>query len=335
MTPSVTARWSSTRIRELGLALALGGCSGTEPASVAPRGEQSSPEATAPPSSDVGPARYVQARRYAPGSVLRYRLSRSYFQDGALERTEHAVSVHTVLPGSPPRESIAFESLITTRGGEQLDLTEEMGRFPPYEVSLAASAPEGSLDAPRLEGWSMDVVGVITDLHTFLVATSPQVGVEQANALGEPYVVPKPVVGSWANGTDVLVGQDCIQITVTLTELREHTAVFETRFLPPSDHCLEPLTPRMSEPVVAGTPNNFQQKARMGEQLGAMWGNERFVVVSEVRRSDGALLEASMSNELQLRMLIACTEDLDSCQHEVPLHLRRELTMTLIDERMG
>ena len=87
----------------------------------------------------------------------------------------------------------------------------------------------------------------------------------------------------------------------------------------------------MREPVVSGTPNNFQQKMRMGQSFGAMWGREQFVVRSKVRRSDGLLLEAKMDNELALRIKVGCDQQLDQCRHSAPLRLRREVALALIE----
>lgn len=323
-------RTTSTTATGAWLALALGGCRAPDASAANP---EAHPAAVASPTPEAARARYTYSREYRPGEVLRYRIVRSYFENGELKRTEDATSVHTVVPGSPPYEEITFERLSTVQGGEERDLSEEIARFPAYRVSIAKSAPAGSLDAPSLAGWSMDVVGIVTDLHTFLVAISPQAGIEHVSRAGESHVFPEPVVASWANGADIPVGQDCIVITVTLQELRETTAVLETRFTPPEARCLEPLSPAMADPIVSGTPNNFQQKMRMGEQFGAMWGREQFVVVSEIRRSDGVVLKATMENELQLRMMLACSETLEACQHEMPLTLRRELTLRLVDEQ--
>ena len=99
--------------------------------------------------------------------------------------------------------------------------------------------------------------------------------------------------------------------------------------MPPQKQGLELLQPWMEDPVVPGITNNFQQKMAMGKLFGVMWGREQFVVTSTVRRKDGMLLSATMDNDLQLRLKVACDEALESCKHELPMSIRRELTLEL------
>lgn len=116
----------------------------------------------------------------------------------------------------------------------------------------------------------MKVVGVITDLHTFLVAVSPQAGVDKLAEVNGHYTLPKPVVGSWANGRSVIVGEDCIHITATLKALGPNTATIQTEIKPPQKACLKMLRGWINKPVVAKIPNSFQQKLFMGQGI---WGD--------------------------------------------------------------
>ncbi len=176
----------------------------------------------------------------------------------------------------------------------------------------------------------MGVVGPVTDLHTFLVAVSPQVGVDKVQRPGETYTSPEAPVASWANGDDIPVGEDCIQIAITLKELHADTAVYETRFTPPAEQTLEMLKPWMEAQVVEGTPNNFQQQMKIGPAAAVMWGREEFVITSTIRRADGMILEATMDNTLDLRLKVGCDPALDTCQHELPMKIQRDLTLELL-----
>jgi hypothetical protein len=266
-------------------------------------------------------------REYTPGNAYGYLIRRRYFENGELKYEQTARTRHRVVRGPPPHERIRLETLVHVQGGQTEDRSSQIADFPPYEVSLAPRAGPNSLDLPDLSGWDMENVGVITDLHTFLVAVSPQAGVDQLSREGESRTLPEPQKASWANGESIPVGEDCIRVSSELTELRPDTAVVETRFTPPREPCLEMLEPWMSEPVDPPAPNNFQQKMKMGAAYGVMWGREEFTVRSTVRRADGMLLEAEMTNELELRLKVGCDEDLASCQHEVPLTLRRLVTL--------
>ncbi len=269
-------------------------------------------------------------RRYEPGAVHRYRIERRYLENGALKYVQEVVSVHAVVDGSPARERIHFERSVQRQAGEERDRSAELAKFPPYEVSIAPGAGGEDLQLPDLTGWDMDLVGVVTDLNTFLVAISPQAGIDRAVRPGQPHSLPEPAVASWANGAGVPLGEDCIRISVTLKRLTPGEAVYETRFAPPARACLEPVAAFAAAPVEPGTPNNFQQKMKMGEAFGVMWGRERFTVTSTVRRTDGLLLHAEMSNDLALRLKVGCDEALTACQAELPLQLHRDLTMALL-----
>jgi hypothetical protein len=117
---------------------------------------------------------------------------------------------------------------------------------------------------------------------------------------------------------------------VTLVELQSETARYETRFMPPAKGCIDMLKPWMEAEVVEGTPNNFQQQMDLGGAAAVMWGREEFVVNSTVRRSDGRILAATMDNRLDLKLKVGCDANLDSCKHELPMKIRRDLTLELL-----
>ncbi len=278
------------------------------------------------------PDSFTYARSYAPGGVARYRITRRYEENGSLKRVEEAVSVHRVVQRHVPFEQIAFEGLTREEDGRKEDLSSALAAFPAYEVSLAAGAGDESVSLPDLTAWDMKLVGVITDLNTFLVAISPHAGVDRVHEPGDSYVLQDAPVASWANSEALPIAEDCIRISLSLVELSEDTATYETRFEPPKESGLTMAAPFMEAPIVDAVPNNFQQKMKMGPAWGAMWGRERFVIRSTVRRSDGALLRAVMENDLSLRIAVGCDAALASCQHQMPMHIRRDLSIERVSE---
>ncbi len=281
-------------------------------------------------SSCAGTSGHVHQRLYVPGDQYQYRMVRTYYENGAFKREEVVESVHEVPAEGPPRERIRFTKLTKRTVDETKDLSEAIAAFPPYEASIAQADNPDALALPDIKGWDMGVVGPVTDLHTFLVAVSPQVGVDQVTLPGESHTLPEAPMASWANGDDIPVGEDCIQISITLIGLDAETAVYETRFMPPDEPILEMLKPWMEAQVVEGTPNNFQQLTKLDASAMVMWGREEFVITSTVRRSDGMILEASMDNHLDLRLKVGCDPALNTCQHELPMKIRRELSLKLI-----
>ena len=273
---------------------------------------------------------YTYRRAYEPGETYRYKMVRTYNENGEFKREEVAESVHQVPGEGSLRERIQFVKLTkrTSEGTE--DLSEAIAAFPPYEASMAAVDDPDALTLPDIKGWDMGVVGPVTDLHTFLVAVSPQIGAQKVDRPGKMFGHTNGVKGDWSNGESILVGEDCIRTAVTLVEVTTQTAVYETTFLPPLSACLEMLKPWMEAPVVEGTPNNFQQHMDMGGMHAVMWGREEFTVRSKVRRSDGLILSATMDNPLTLKLKVGCDAALDSCKVELPMKIHRKLTLELI-----
>jgi hypothetical protein len=273
---------------------------------------------------------HVHERVYAPGETYRYEMVRTYHENGAFKREEIAQSVHEVPADGAPRERISFSKLTKQTDEGTEDLTVAIAAFPAYEASIAQADNPHALALPDIKGWDMGVVGPVTDLHTFLVAVSPQVGVDKVQRPGDTYTSPEAPVASWANGDDIPVGEDCIQIAITMKSLDADSAVYETSFTPPAEQTLEMLQPWMEAQVVDGTPNNFQQQMKMGPAAAVMWGREEFVITTTVRRSDGMILRATMDNTLDLRLKVGCDPALTTCQHELPMKIQRDLTLELI-----
>ena len=216
-------------------------------------------------------------------------------------------------------------------GDEHNDLAKAIKALPDHHFSAARNARKKDLQLPSLEGLEQPLVGAIADLQTFLLSVSPAVGSNRLHKVGASYTSPQPQLGSWANGTSVLVGRDCIQITVKLTGLTKENAAFETTYSVPSKTCpdFEPLADWMKDPVDPETDaNNFQQVLAAGERLHVMWGRENFVVKTVVRRTDGRILSGRMENHLRLMMKVGCDKNLKNCNGTMPLRLERRLTLT-------
>jgi hypothetical protein len=274
------------------------------------------------------PAEFTYQRVYELGDSYRYEIRQTYFVNGTERDVATAVSNHEVVGPAPLKERIRFERLVVTANGKEQDQSSAITAVPPYTVSIASDAPKGAMELPSLQGLDGALVGMVTDLHTFLVAVSPHAGATHLKRAGDVYVNPEPTTGSWSNESTVPVGQDCIQITMKLVELAAETATVETAFEPPSKSCLKMRAAWMEKPISDGAgPNNFQQVRKGEDGFSLMWGRERFVVRAVVRRSDGKIVQASMDNELTLRTRIQCDETLTKCAGEAPVSLRRTLEL--------
>lgn len=287
------------------------------------RTERSDANAPTPPSPS-----FTYTRRYTPGSSRQYRLLLEYLPAGGVPFSQTTVSRHDETARG---ERITFEGLSRVTAERKEDWSSIARSFRGYEASIAPGCSE-CLALPDLATTDAHLTEPITDIHTFLVAVSPQGGVDRVHRVGDRYAVPKQVVGRWADGTRVPIGEDCITMEIVLTALEETTATFVTSFLPPAVQCIIPARPPMTAPVTGGGPNNFQQIEIKSASREAMWGREQFVVTTRVRRSDGVILDARMNNELDLVMRTGCEdESLEHCRAEVPVKLRRKLAFQLVE----
>jgi hypothetical protein len=199
--------------------------------------------------------------------------------------------------------------------------------LPPYRISLH---PNGGIRLPTLEVPSM--TGMLTDLNTFFVAISPRVGIEKVNKIGESYVNPTLLYGDWSNAGTTSLGQDCTQLKITLSALSTGLVTFQSDFLPPSENNMKFNKNWMIPPVTPGTANNFQMlKSNPDGTLSALWGNERYTVITKIDRSSGRILSAIMENDLKLKMRNGCDRELDSCGAELPVVMHRDVLLESIE----
>jgi len=67
-----------------------------------------------------------------------------------------------------------------------------------------------------------------------------------------------------------------------------------------------------------------------GEVFDAFWGMEMFTIVSDVRRSDGKILRATMDNALDLTMRMGCDVAFATCKGVYPVKSHRVVTVDLL-----
>src|SRR5207249_8795534 len=131
---------------------------------------------------------------------------------------------------------------------------------------------------------------------------------------------------TWAEGNATPIGEDDILISTRLDALTADEVTMTTSFEPPADACFTLATPMMMARAVPSTPNNWQLVQRDdkgGTTL--IWGVERFEITAVVRRSDGALLRATMQNPLTLKLAHSCDAAMEHCAAELPYWIKRTL----------
>lgn len=273
-------------------------------------------------------SRPVFGRKYKMGEVYRYQLTTSVNQNGKWVSTNISVCELKVVPDSNevPYDEIRWLSAKELTAKDTIDHTKEALSVRPYRISLD---PKGLLPIPKIEIPSM--TGPITDFNTFFVAVGPQLGATKLKRKGDNLEKDEPVKGNFSNGKNILQGEDCLLVSVRMTGETTKNVLLRTSFLPPSHPCLTYITQDMQAPVVRDTMNNFQMIMPAGKgQYNLQYGREFFYINSSIRKSDGKIEEADMSNTLNLRIKLNCGADYKTCQMEVPFVIERTLKLELL-----
>jgi hypothetical protein len=267
-----------------------------------------------------------QGRKYKPGDHYRYRLTTQVVHNGVWQSTTVSLCELQVVADSNniPYDEVRWISKKVITAKDSTDQTAEATQVKPYRISLP---PKGQLNMPKIDVAGM--TGEITDFNTFFVAVSPKLGIAGLKKKGDVYVQKEVLKGDFSNGKDILKGNDCLAVRVTLTDANKENAWLETSFLPPADSCLHFLTPDMNTPVAPDTLNNFQMVKPFNNRYNVLYGNEFFTVNSTVQKKDGKLKEATMINKLSLKIKLFC-DDHYNCQSTMPFSIVRNLKLELI-----
>lgn len=264
-------------------------------------------------------------RIYKESERYRYRLTTESFRNNQPDAKSIAVSQHTIIKDSGQwAEEIKWLSKITCTKTDTLFYDSLAQRVPSYLISLAAG---NKVALPPLT--IPEMTGEITDLNTFYVAVSPALH-SQLLTRKLRFFTDSILHGNFADGKQILKGEDCIQVTQTLVKRNNRTIVIRTSFLPLGQRCIDPYTDTVGKQLF-NTPNNFQMiRKSAGDRVNLFWGVEQFVITSTIERRTGLLLKADMVNLLELRMRVNATADLKNYDAEIPLTIRRELRLELL-----
>ena len=267
-------------------------------------------------------------RKYKPGDRYRYRLTTYVEHNGEWKSTIIAVCELQVVTDSTgiPYDEVRWLSKKEITPKDTTDATAEAVKVKPYRISLHE---KGRLDIPKIDIAGM--TGEITDFNTFFVAVSPKLGTSEFKKPGDVYVKKETTIGDFANGKDILKGNDCLAIQVKLTGNNKDNSLFETSFLPPANSCLSFLTEDMKMPVAGDTINNIQMVQPAGNnRVNVTYGRENFIIKSSIQQKDGKIKEASMVNRLTLNVKVFCDDQYANCQTTMPFTILRNLKLELI-----
>jgi hypothetical protein len=274
------------------------------------------------------PASDLFGRKYKVGEIYRYKLTMEELHDGKFNHINIAICELKVIKDSlgVSYDEVRWVSRKTINAKDTIDATKAALSVKPYIISLD---PKGKIDLPIIE--IPDMTEPIQDFNTFFVAVSSMVGATKLNNKGDSIINKEPVIADFSNGSYILKGEDCIAFSVKMTDNTQNQVMIHTTFFPPSQSCLSFLTSDMNVPVVPNTINNFQMVMQAGaEKYMVQYGREFFYVNSTIQKSDGKIINATMFNQLNLKLKVNCDKEYKNCQFEMPFSEQRNLILELL-----
>lgn len=266
-------------------------------------------------------------RKYKVGDTYHYKLTMEELHNGKWDHTNISICELKVVKDSLgcPYDEVHWISRITITEKDTINATKSILSVKPYLISLD---PKGKIDLPKIE--VPELTEPIQDFNTFFIAVSPLTGATKLNKKADTTSIKQPVKADFSNGSTILKGEDCIDMSVKITDITKSQVMLTTSFAPPSQPCLSFLTPDMNIPVVKDTINNFQMVMQQGpEQYLVQYGQEYFYINSTVQKSDGKITNATMYNLLNLKLKINCDKEYNKCQFEMPFSEQRNLRLEL------
>jgi hypothetical protein len=268
------------------------------------------------------------ARKYKPGEDYRYKITMSEYHNGEFAFTNVAVcELKVVYVAGVPYDEVHWLSKKLITAKDTTDQTAKAILVKPYRISLSG---KGRIDLPRID--IAEMTEPIQDFNTFFVGVSPLIqGMDKIKNSGDSTTTKDPIIADFSNGTFILKGQDCLDITMKLVNTTKTEAILYTSFAPPKHNKLAYLLPDMNTPVFEHIPNNFQMVAPAGKDLFMVnYGREYFYINSTVRKLDGKIVKADMFNQLNLKIKVNCNSEYKNCQVEIPFAEQRKLTLELL-----
>lgn len=272
-------------------------------------------------------AQLVPFRKYRAGEQFQYRITTESVRNGKPTGKAVAVSQHTVVTDSAGfSERIQWMDKKIYEGDSVLNQGNIAKQIAEYRISLGLS---GKLLLPALD--FPEMVGEITDLHTFYVAISPALNAQKLSARQKVIKNKDIREGNFADHKRILFGKDCMIVTQQL--LRDSGAYVElkTIFSPPGNSCM-PLLAEAASKSNTNDSINFQmiQKGQ-GEKVNYFWGVESFEITSKIEKRTGRIIEATMINELKLKMLYNADKELEKFDAELPVSIQRKVKLELVN----
>ncbi len=268
----------------------------------------------------------IKFRNYKAGELFTYQLTTEVYRNDKFASKSVSVSEHQVVKaGNLFSEQVKWLHKTSYNSKDTVLLDNIARTIEPYNISLS---PQGKVLLPRLT--VPELTGDITDLNTFYVAVAPALNAQKLSS-GNPTLINEQLrQGNFADSIEVLTGTDCLQVTQNLVSTNKKYSVVETRFSSPPGFCLTPLIDTVAGKLFDQYNNiQFIRKSE-GDKVNLFWGVESFTIVSTLDNTNGQIVEATMTNLLNLRMRYNCSRDLKTYVVEMPMTIKRVVKLELV-----
>lgn len=266
------------------------------------------------------------SRRYEAGEVLKYEIAGSHSTNGALDFDWHAHAVGTV---SRDAAGVFREDVQWTKadwGGKQVERPVKNDGFR-QAVSLD---PAARLAVPDLSQVDRSLIAPITDLLTFY--SDYWLAVKKGLRLktGDRAYVHYGKPSSWADGTRVVAGYDCIDfdLSVAAVDRGGKTATLKARHVPPDGGCERAPAEWMKKPVADTANNWFEVTKTTDNKYEAGAGKEIFDAEIEITLPSGAIKSATLFNPVILANKICADAALSDCGVSEKTDIVRRISLT-------
>jgi len=273
-------------------------------------------------------AQVVPFRNYRPGERYLYHITTESIRNGKSSGQSVAISEHTVVQDTVGfSERVKWVDKKIHQGDTILNQAGIAKQVPEYKISLA---PGGKVLLPALD--NPDMVGEITDLNTFYVAISPALNAQKLSE--QQMVLKNPEIreGNFADNKRILFGKDCMIVTQELLKSGGEYLELKTTFSPPVNSCMRLLADSALK-LSTDSAFNFQMIQKgPNEKVNYFWGIESFEIVTKVDRRTGKIMEATMVNDLNLKMLYNAAADLKKYDASLPVIIKRKVHLKLVSK---
>jgi hypothetical protein len=191
--------------------------------------------------------------------------------------------------------------------------------------------PDQMIAPPDLSEADPKLVGPALDLMTFYSDLWLAIKTGQLTHAGDHLYVKVGNPSSWANGSQVILGQSSIDFDLILKSFNQsdHTAVLVVRHVPPARSQVTLPAAWMQAPV-ADTPNNWVEVDKLPGKFRASVGQETFTDELTISLVDGKILSATMDNPVKTIMRMCTDEALTQCDAPQSYEIIRNIQIVLV-----